>query len=95
MPDPVEVFVLNDPAPTQTKGDWIVKVGAGRGGKKISRHQQKTVAEKRARREGRKRKDQPGGAVLKIQDKGGRIHTESHYGDAQDRGGGGILGGLL
>lgn len=89
MAEFTEVFVKSDPSPTQTKGDWIVKVGAGRGGKIISRHRQKSEAMKRARREGRKRKDR--GAVLKVQTKDGRIHTEAKYGKAQD-GSGGLFG---
>lgn len=92
MADPVEVIVKSDPSPTQTRGDWLVKVGAGRGGKNISRHRQKSEAVKRGRREGRKRKDRDGGAVLKVQDADGTIRTEARYGDVDHGGLFGLLG---
>lgn len=82
MADPVEIFVLSRPSPTQSKGDWVVKVGAGRGGTIVSRHRKKSMALKRARREGRKRDGSPG-SVLKVQSKDGRIRTESRYGKAR------------
>lgn len=79
-----EILVESDPSTTQTKGDWIVKVGAGRGGKNISRHRQKSEAVKRARREGRKRKDR--GAILKVQKSSGQWNTEATYGDVDEDG---------
>lgn len=83
---PVEVLVKSDPSTTQSKGDWIVKVGRGRGGTIVSRHRQKSKAIARGRREGRKRDDSEG-AVLKVQNKRGRWKTEARYGGAQEEGG--------
>lgn len=95
MATATEIIVKQDPAPTQQKGDWIVKVGAGQGGRIVSRHRQKTRALKRGRREGRKRKDQRGGAVLKEQvHTTGRIKTIASYGDVKERNRG-ILGRFL
>lgn len=94
MADPTEIIVKVDPKATQQQGDWTVKVGAGRGGTNVSSHRQKTAAVKRGRREGRSRRNQAGGAVLKVQDSNGRLHTEASYGDASGSGGG-ILGGLF
>lgn len=86
MAKPTTVLVLSDPQPGQTRGDWLVKVGTGRGGKNISRHRRKDEAVKRGRREGRKRK-KGAGAVLKVQNQRGHLHTEATYGGAKKKGG--------
>lgn len=91
---PVEIQVKSDPSTTQPKGDWVVKVGSGRGGSIVSRHRKKSAAVKRGRREGRKRKDQGDGAVLKVQNKSGRWKTEARYGKARQRSGG-LLGDVF
>lgn len=85
MADPVEILVKNDPKATQQKGDWTVKIGRGRGGKNVSSHRSKASAVQRGRREGRKRSDNSGGAILKVQNSRGRWRTEAKYGDAQQR----------
>lgn len=99
MADPTEVHVTIDPKPTQQKGDWTVVVGrpGSRGSKHISSHREKDAAVKRARREGRKRADHSGGAVLKVHKRGrGRPRVEARYGAAQDRGmGERLFGGLF
>lgn len=87
---PTEILVMSDPQPTQTRGDWLLKIGRGQGGKNVSRHRHKDEAIKAGRREGRKRKDR--GAVLKIQNQKGQWSTEATYGDVDDEGG---LFGLL
>lgn len=74
----VDVLVKRDPLPGQVKGDWLVKVGKGRGGKNISRHRQKSAAMKQARQEGRKRKEQ--GAKLWVEDRSGRATIKATYG---------------
>lgn len=85
MADAVEVFVKPEAKAGQKTGDWIVKVGRGRGGKNISRHRQKEVAVRRGRTEGKNRKDRPGGALLKVQNTDGGIRTEASYGNASAR----------
>lgn len=97
MADPVEIHVVSDPKPTQTKGDWTVLVGPpGRGSREVSSHREKDAAIQRARRAGRARKDRSGGAVLKVHDATGRGRpsVEARYGDAQG-GGSGLFGGLF
>lgn len=49
------IYVEKDPTADGRRGDWIVKNGAGRGGRIISRHRTKGQAIKRARREADKR----------------------------------------
>lgn len=96
MADPVQILVKSDPSPTQSQGDWIVKIGAGRGGRIETRHRQKSVALQKARREGRKRADKGAGAILKVQTKDGRWSTEARYGRARKRRvGGGFFSNLL
>lgn len=80
MPSPTEVQVKSDPSPTQSKGDWIVKIGRGQGGSVHSRHRLKSAAIKEARQQGRKRKDQDGGAILRVQNQKGHWKTEAEYG---------------
>jgi len=87
-----EVFVKRDPSPTQSKGDWIVKVGRGRGGRNVSRHRQKSQAIQRARRAGRTRSEQ--GATLYVQDASGQPKKEAEYGDGHG-GSSGLFGGIL
>lgn len=85
-----EILVESNPSTTQTKGDWIVRIGAGQGGKILSRHRQKSSAVSRARQAGRARKDR--GAILKVQNKRGQWKTEATYGDVDE---GGFFGGLF
>lgn len=49
------IYVAIDARGGQRSGDWVVKNGAGRGGRIISRHRKKSTAKKRARKEARKR----------------------------------------
>lgn len=85
-----EILVESDPSTTQTKGDWIVRIGAGQGGTINSRHRQKSRAVEVARRLGRAREDR--GAILKVQNKRGEWTTEATYGDVDPEG---FLDGLL
>lgn len=77
----VEVFVLRDPAPTQTRGDWIVKRGRGRGGSILHRKQEKKDAIRLARRAARvsARKGNGQGVTLYVQNASGRRRKESEY----------------
>lgn len=85
MADATEILVKSDPSTTQTRGDWVVQVGRGRGGRVISRHRLKSAAVRAGRREGRKRADNSGGAILKVQNREGQWSTESTYGNAEPR----------
>jgi hypothetical protein len=51
----VTIYVEHDPVRDQRKGDWVVKNGAGRGGRIISRHHRKKKAKNVGRREASKR----------------------------------------
>lgn len=93
MAKPTEVQVKSDPSATQTKGDWIVKIGSGQGGKVHSRHRLKSAAIKEAREQGRVRKDNSGGAILRVQNKRGHWKTEAKYG--VDSGGWGFFSKIL
>lgn len=62
---------------TSAPADWKVQVGR----RTVSHHDLKSAAMKRARREGRKRSDQPGGAILKVQNRHGQwMGVEARYG---------------
>lgn len=105
MAEPVGIFVESDPR-HETKGDWRVRVGGtrsdARGGKFVSSHRLKRKAVERGRREGRKRSDRSGGAVLYVQGRGegfrgGRFRREATYDDTGEGGGsgGGFFGNLF
>lgn len=49
------IYVEHDPTRDQRRGDWVVKNGAGRGGRIISRHRTKRKAKRRGRKEASKR----------------------------------------
>lgn len=68
------VFVTSRPQSGQRKGDWAVKVGAGRGGRIVSSHRTKSAAMSAGRAEARKRGD-----VLKAQTTRGQWQTVTSY----------------
>lgn len=65
----------------QRTGDWIVKKGTGRGATILDRYQKKRTAVKRGRQAGRGVARKGREAVLKVQDRDGRLQTEASYGD--------------
>ena len=70
------IIVKIDPTAGQRRGDWLVKNGAGRGGRNISRHRKKSTAVSRGRREAKKRN-----TTLKVQNaRTGQIKTVASYG---------------
>lgn len=72
MASPTTIKVVATSAP----GDWKVMIGR----RNHSHHNLKKAAMKEARKEGRKRADQPGGAILKSQNRHGHWKTEATYG---------------